>query len=178
MINGMGQTSSLAIHGTLESQTLQVQMTHTSAATGKARTVATANVIPDPVIKAIASPDYVLQVDMPLHSKARPRMTRSGHAYMAQSYRDAQAEMQKQLRVQWTGGPLAVPVALYLDLYGEARQDIDNVIGFLLDAAGPSKNHPALLWEDDRVSVIPVVAARWTKAKKAESKWIIHIAVL
>lgn len=137
-----------------------------------------ASVIPDPVVKAIASPDYVIQVDMPLHSKARPRMTRSGHAYMAQSYRDAQAEMRKQLEAQWNTDALQGPIALYLDLYGEARQDLDNIIGFLLDAAGPSKNQPGLLWEDDRVSVISTIAARWTKAKKTESKWIIHIAIL
>lgn len=138
----------------------------------------TVEVIPDPIIKAVASPDYVLQVDMPLHSKARPRMTRSGHAYMAQSYRDAQAEMRKQLKAQWDNGVLDGPIALYLDLYGEARQDLDNVIGFLLDAAGPSKSQSGLLWEDDRVSVISTIAARWTKAKKAESRWIIHIALL
>lgn len=128
--------------------------------------------------KAIGSPDYVLVVDMPLHSKARPRLTKSGHAYMAQSYRLAQAEMQRQIRAQWPNEPLLGPVALYVKIKGEGRGDADNIVGFLMDAAGPSKNKPGILWQDDRVSVIPLIIVDWEKAPKVESRWTIHVKKL
>lgn len=128
--------------------------------------------------KVIASPDYVLIIDLPLHSKARPRLTKSGHAYMAPAYRLAQAEMQRQIREQWPNEPLLGPVALYVKIKGEGRGDADNIVGFLMDAAGPSKNKPGILWQDDRVSVIPLVIIDWEKAPKAESQWTIHIKKL
>lgn len=128
--------------------------------------------------KVIASPDYVLTIDLPLHSKARPRLTKSGHAYMAPAYRLAQAEMQRQIREQWPNEPLLGPVALYVKIKGEGRGDADNIVGFLMDAAGPSKNKPGILWQDDRVSVIPLVIIDWEKAPKAESQWTIHIKKL
>lgn len=132
----------------------------------------------DSIARVLGSPDYVLMAEMPIHSKARPRLTRSGHAYMPEAYRKAQAEMRAILEKQWTGAPLQGPIALYIKVYGEGRGDADNIAGFLMDAAGPSKNSPGLLWEDDRVSVISSLIVEWEKAKKAESKWIIQIALL
>jgi Holliday junction resolvase RusA-like endonuclease len=130
------------------------------------------------IAKAIGSPDYVLEVRMPLFSKARPRLTKTGHAYMPQAYRDAQAEMQRQIREQWPHEPLEGPIALYIRVYGEGRGDSDNISGAILDAAGPSKGKPGILWEDDRVSVIPCLIFEWEKASKPESRWVIQIAVL
>jgi Holliday junction resolvase RusA-like endonuclease len=130
------------------------------------------------ILKAIDSPDYVLRVEMPLFSKARPRLTRNGLAYMPSAYREAQAEMQRQLRAQWSNDPLKGPLALYLKLKGEARSDGDNVLGALLDAAGPSRGMPGLLWVDDRFSVIPFILVEWEKASKKDSCWDIQIAVL
>lgn len=128
--------------------------------------------------RLITFPDYVINVKMPLHSKARPRLTKSGHAYMAQSYRLAQAEMQKQILEQWKEESLNGPIALYVKIYGEGRGDGDNIVGFLMDAAGPSKNKAGILWQDDRVSVIPFVAIDWEKASKADSRWQIHMIKL
>ena len=159
---GMAQTSNQSTLGKLSNLTAMTSMKGIS----------------DPIARVTNSPDYVLQVDMPLHSKARPRMTKTGHAYMAQDYRDAQAEMRRQLELQWPNEPLKGPIALYIRLYGEGRGDSDNLAGFLMDAAGPSKNKPGLLWEDDRVSVISTLIVEWEKAKKADSKWIIQIAKL
>lgn len=130
------------------------------------------------IAKAIGSPDYVLEIKMPLFSKARPRLTKTGHAYMPQAYRDAQAEMQRQIREQWSLEPLEGPIALYIRAYGEGRGDSDNISGAILDAAGPSKGKPGILWEDDRVSVIPCLVFEWEKTSKAESRWVIQIAVL
>lgn len=128
--------------------------------------------------RVIDCPDYLLTIMMPLHSKARPRLTRSGHAYMAQSYRDAQAEMRKQVVEQWPHEPLEGPLAVHIEMYGEGRGDADNLMGFVLDAAGPSKNEKGILWVDDRVSVISHLSSEWHKTPKADSRWIIKIALL
>ena len=130
------------------------------------------------ISRLIQAPDYVLDLNMPLHSKARPRMTKSGHTYMAQSYRDAQAMMQELVRKQWDRPPMPGPIGLYLKIYGEGRGDSDNLAGFILDAAGPSKGVPGILWEDDRVSVIPLLIVDWEKASKVDSRWLIHILKL
>lgn len=127
------------------------------------------------ISRLIQAPDYVLDLKMPLHSKARPRMTRSGHTYMAQPYRDAQAMMQELVRKQWDQPPMPGPIGLYLKIYGEGRGDSDNLAGFILDAAGPSKGVTGILWEDDRVSVIPLLIVDWEKAPKADSRWLVHI---
>lgn len=115
---------------------------------------------------------------MPLFSKARPRLTKSGHAYMPAAYREAQTEMQRQIAQQWQADPLEGPLALHVEMHGEGRGDADNLVGALLDAAGPSKNKPGMLWVDDRVSVIPYVFAEWHKANKADSRWTIRILML
>lgn len=132
----------------------------------------------NPIVKAINSPDYVLTVEMPLYSKARPRLTRSGHAYMSEAYREAQGLMRASLERQWKEPPLEGPISLYIKAMGEGRGDLDNIAGFLLDAAGPSKKKPGLLWMDDRVSVISSLAIEWEKVQKQRSQWLIHIAVL
>lgn len=115
---------------------------------------------------------------MPLFSKARPRLTKTGHAYMPQAYRNAQAEMYRQLKAQWPHPALEGPIALYVKLYGQATLDPDNGVGALLDAVGPSKNKPGLIWVDDRVGVIPCLIVEWERAPKAESRWVIQIAKL
>lgn len=102
-------------------------------------------------------------------------MTRGGHAYMAKPYRDAQTSMRSLVRQQWDHPPLTGPIGLYLKLYGEGRGDSDNLAGFILDAAGPSKGVPGILWEDDRVSVIPLLIVDWEKSTKADSRWLVHI---
>lgn len=131
------------------------------------------------ITKVIEAPDFVLDLRMPLYSKARPRLTKTGHAYMPEAYRLAQAEMQEQIRKQWGRKPaLEGPVALYLKIYGEGRGDGDNIVGALLDAAGPSKGVPGILWEDDRVSVIPLLIVDWEKAPKTDSRWLLHILQL
>lgn len=126
--------------------------------------------------RVIYFPDYLIEVKAPLFSKARPRLTKTGHAYMPESYRLAQAEMRRQIREQWQGRePLLGPIALYIEMHGEARIDADNAAGAVLDAAGPSKKEAGVLWQDDRVSVIPLLIVDWKKAKKDDSFWRIHI---
>ena len=128
--------------------------------------------------RVIGFPDFVLEVQMPLHSKARPRMTRSGHAYMAPAYKAAQEEMRRLLREQWPHEPLEGPLALELEVWGEGRGDADNIAGFLMDAAGPHRGAPGVLWNDDRVSVISALSIRWHKAPKKDSRWVVRITLL
>jgi hypothetical protein len=97
---------------------------------------------------------------------------------MAESYRRAQSQMRNELQKQWNHPPLNGPIALYLNIRGEGRGDADNIAGFLMDAAGPSKHSPGLLWTDDRVSVISTLLVEWDKAKKSDSVWTVQIALL
>lgn len=152
----MAQTSNQVIPGTLENPSPRIQILSIS----------------DSILRATASPDHVLEVRMPLFSKARPRLTRFGKAYMPQAYKDSQAEMRRQLASQWTDEPLTGPMALYLRVYGEGRGDTDNIAGAIMDAAN------GILWTDDRVSIISTLVVEWVKASKADSRWIIQIAEL
>ena len=88
---------------------------------------------------------------------------------MPPAYKLAQAEMRRQLKSQWTQGPLEGPVSLELLVKGEGRGDTDNIAGAFMDSAH------GILWIDDRVTVIPDLRIVWVKAPKAESVWIANI---
>lgn len=113
--------------------------------------------------------DYIIVIDQPLFSKARPRLTRSGHAYMPADYKNAQSLMRSKIKSQWFYGPLEGPISLSMDIYGEGRGDADNIAGAFMDAA------QGILFVDDRVSVIPRLTVNWQKAPKAESRWLIGL---
>lgn len=100
---------------------------------------------------------------------------------MPADYKKAQSSMREELASQWgERGSLKGPVGLYLELYGEARGDIDNIVGFFLDSAGPTKRgaDDGILWNDDRLAVIPLIAARWEKCSPADSRWVVHLVSL
>ena len=88
---------------------------------------------------------------------------------MPKDYRIKQQEMLKQIREQYGGTPLEGPLRVDLELRGEGRADLDNVIAAFLDVANK------VLWVDDRISIIPEISARWTKCKKEDSVWIVKI---
>jgi Holliday junction resolvase RusA-like endonuclease len=88
---------------------------------------------------------------------------------MPAPYKTAQEALRRQLRVQWDREPLSGPVYLHLCVYGEGRGDTDNIAGALMDSAH------GILWEDDRVTVIPTLSIEWQKTTKADSHWIIQI---
>lgn len=91
---------------------------------------------------------------------------------MPQSYKNAQAEMRRQMHRQWNQEPLTGPLAIYVSMFGEARLDADNGCGAAMDCG------TGILWQDDRVSIIPVLLADWRKTKKQDSRWLIHILEL
>jgi Holliday junction resolvase RusA-like endonuclease len=115
------------------------------------------------------SSGYVIVLDHPLFSKARPRMTRYGAAYMPPAYKEAQRSIRKLIISQWGREPLSGPIGLNVKVYGEGRGDLDNIIGALMDAAN------SILWLDDRVSVIKSLSIEWEKAPRAQSRWVVQI---
>jgi Holliday junction resolvase RusA-like endonuclease len=91
---------------------------------------------------------------------------------MPAPYKAAQSEMRRQIKEQWTKGPLEGPISVSIKAYGEGRGDTDNIAGAFLDAA------QGIIFVDDRVSVIPRLSIEWEKASRAKSQWIIQIRLL
>ena len=88
---------------------------------------------------------------------------------MPVAYRKNQKELLEKMKEQYDGGPLKGPLRVEMELYGEGRADIDNVTGAFFDTANK------VLWEDDRISIIPELSVRWTKCKKEESCWVVRV---
>ena len=109
-----------------------------------------------------------LEIFHPLFSKARPRVTSRG-TFMPKSYKDNQKQLLAQVKEQYDGPPLKGPLRVEMELHGEGRADIDNVVGAGFDTVN------TVLWEDDRISIIPELSVRWTKCKKEQSTWYVRI---
>lgn len=88
---------------------------------------------------------------------------------MPKAYKDNQKEMLKQIKEQYSGEPLTGPLRVVLELRGEGRADIDNMVGAFFDVANK------VLWVDDRVSIIPELSVSWVKTKKESSSWTVRI---
>ena len=88
---------------------------------------------------------------------------------MPKEYKDKQKEMLRQIKEQYKGEPFEGPVRVVLELRGEGRGDIDNMVGAFFDVANKT------LWVDDRVSIIPEISVKWTKSKKELSCWQVAI---
>ena len=88
---------------------------------------------------------------------------------MPAAYKKNQKELLAKVKEQYDGPPLEGPLRVEMDLYGEGRADIDNVVGAFFDTANK------VLWTDDRISIIPELSVRWTKAKKEHSMWVVRI---
>lgn len=117
------------------------------------------------------SPDYVIIIRQPLFSKARPRLTRSGHAYMPAAYKAAQLAMIEQINSQWyPRNALEGPISLNIMVKGEGRGDLDNIAGAFMDAA------QGIVFTDDRVGVISKLSIQWAKCPKKDSEWVVEIS--
>ena len=88
---------------------------------------------------------------------------------MPKEYKAKQKEMLSQIVAQYDGPPMEGPLLVDLELHGEGRGDIDNMVGAFFDTANK------VLWVDDRVSIIPKLSVSWTKGKKENSYWKIKI---
>ncbi len=88
---------------------------------------------------------------------------------MPVAYRNNQRELLAKIKEQYNGPPLQGPLRVEMVLHGEGRADIDNVVGAFFDTANK------VLWEDDRISIVPELSVRWVKAKKDQSVWYVNI---
>ena len=109
-----------------------------------------------------------LTIHHQLFSKARPRVTSRG-TFMPASYRKNQKELLAKVKEQYDGPPLKGPLRVEMELHGEGRADIDNVVGAFFDTVNK------VLWEDDRISIIPELSVKWIKTKKDQSAWYVRI---
>ena len=103
-----------------------------------------------------------------LFSKARPRVTSKG-TFMPAAYKKNQKELLAKVKEQYSGPPLKGPLRVEMELHGEGRADIDNVVGAFFDTVN------TVLWEDDRISIIPELSVRWMKCKKEQSTWYVRV---
>ena len=88
---------------------------------------------------------------------------------MPKSYKDNQKQLLAKVKEQYDGPPLKGPLRVEMELHGEGRADIDNVVGAFFDTVN------TVLWEDDRISIIPELSVRWMKCKKQQSTWYVRI---
>ena len=88
---------------------------------------------------------------------------------MPAAYRKNQKELLAKVKEQYDGPPLQGPLRVEMELHGEGRADIDNAVGAFFDTVNK------VLWEDDRISIIPELSVRWMKCKKADSMWYVRI---
>ena len=88
---------------------------------------------------------------------------------MPASYRKNQKELLAKVKEQYEGPPLQGPLRVEMELHGEGRADIDNVVGAFFDTVNK------VLWEDDRISIIPELSVKWMKCKKIDSMWYVRI---
>ena len=88
---------------------------------------------------------------------------------MPAAYKKNQKELLAKVKEQYDGPPLEGPLRVEMELWGEGRADIDNVVGAFFDTVNK------VLWVDDRISIISELSVRWTKCKKENSTWIVRI---
>lgn len=88
---------------------------------------------------------------------------------MPAAYRKNQKELLAKVKEQYDGPPLQGPLRVEMELHGEGRADIDNVVGAFFDTVNK------VLWEDDRISIIPELSVKWMKCKKVDSMWYVRI---
>lgn len=88
---------------------------------------------------------------------------------MPVAYKNNQKELLAKIKEQYAGPPLEGPLRVEMELYGEGRADIDNVVGAFFDTANK------VLWVDDRISIIPELSVKWVKTKKEHSRWVVRI---
>ncbi len=80
----------------------------------------------------------ILFIPMAPMGKARPRVTRSGHAFMPNKYTKWKRDFAIRACFQWgPSPPITVPFAIHIVLTtasGKMRSDIDNCAGSVLDS--------------------------------------------
>ena len=110
-----------------------------------------------------------LRIELPLMSKARPRCTRGGHAYMPPRYMEWKRQARDQLMGFWVDMdlPTLEQFEFHVKAYGPGRSDPDNLIAAMLDAGLPDKKSDWRgCWRDDRVTVCPKLSFEWIRSRQ------------
>ena len=121
--------------------------------------------------------EIFFRLDLPLMSKARPRLGR-GRAFLPPAYRAWKNQAREELRRIWEERGLETlqGFELRVEAHGPGRCDADNLIGALLDSGLPDKGTgwPGA-WKDDRVTVVPFISFRWIRDRA--QFWDVRILV-
>jgi len=91
---------------------------------------------------------------------------------MPKAYTEKRKALLAAIQEQYTEAPLEGPLRVEIEVQGEGRADIDNVAGALFDTAN------GVLWVDDRVSIIPELSVKLTKARREQSRWVVRVYVI
>ena len=111
-----------------------------------------------------------LVLNVPLMSKARPRsMAGRSVPYMPPAYKKWKKEVRAQMAEWWVDEPLELVYLVRMTFKGPQRQDLDNLLGAVLDAGNN------LIWKDDRVSVISRLVGEHQKAKTTEQQIVLKL---
>ena len=113
---------------------------------------------------------YKFKISYPLFSKARPRLTRKGHAYMPADYKTNQRNLRLKLVQSWPYPALEGEVHLQLILRGEGRGDLDNIAGAFMDCAN------GVLWRDDNCKIVSGLSVAWVSSEYDDSSWEVTLA--
>lgn len=113
---------------------------------------------------------YTFKIYYPLFSKARPRLTKSGHAYMPAAYKTNQRNLRLKMIQSWPYQVLEKEVHLQLLLRGEGRGDLDNIAGAFMDCAN------GVLWPDDNCKIVSGLSVSWVASERVHSSWEVTLA--
>lgn len=106
--------------------------------------------------------------------KARPRLTKSGHAYLPKNYRDWKDNAINQLAKQICLDEKVITKTVILINFigsGRANADTDNLQGSILDALVQAE-----ILEDDNRKIVPLCIPIFTeRGKKAKRRTIIRL---
>ncbi|MEJ2510247.1 MAG: RusA family crossover junction endodeoxyribonuclease [Anaerolineales bacterium] len=114
---------------------------------------------------------HSFSIKYPLFSKARPRLTKTGHAYMPPVYKNHQRNLREKIRKGWGDKPIMQDaISLELVLHGESRGDVDNIDGAFMDAA------QGIIYVDDNCQYVSRLTVEWYQARKIDSCWHVTVA--
>jgi Holliday junction resolvase RusA-like endonuclease len=111
----------------------------------------------------------MLKIPVRVVPKARPRVTRTGHAYMPATYKENQELLQIWFTQQLK--PFNVPVTVELVFKGRyGKSDLDNLSGAILDAMVKSG-----IIANDSTKYVPALKIYHVDAPAAETALFINI---
>ena len=110
-----------------------------------------------------------LVLNVPLMSRPAPDQWRAVPFLHAAGIQEMEKEVRAQMAEWWVDEPLELVYLVRMTFKGPQRQDLDNLLGAVLDAGND------LIWKDDRVSVISRLVGEHQKAKTTEQQIVLKL---